>query len=358
MARRKGPAPGGKGGRKRMGRGQPTTARGKQAGIDARRRELVSRQERDRAKLLARFEGSEPDGRVLCMYGTHADVSLDDGRVLFCMLTPKVHKLLGICVGDRVWTERGASDAERVIAARGPRRTEVRRKRGEDDRTGHVIAANVDRMAITAALVEPPLRSGALDRYLVLASMIGVEPVIVVTKVDQSPPEHPGWQVLEPYRELGVPVIATSAVNGQGLDQLREALQGGVSVFAGHSGVGKSHLCQALGLVGAPETGEMSYAHGRVRGRHTTSIARLLELSGGGGWVVDTPGVRAIGLVDLGKEDARIHFPEFVALAVQCAWADCLHLDEQDCAVIDAVDDGSIPRARYDGYVRLMESLA
>jgi ribosome biogenesis GTPase len=340
-----------------MGRGQPMTGRGKLAGIDARRRELVARQDRDRAKLLARYEGIEPDGRVLCMFGTHAEVAFDDGRVLLCMLTPKVHKLLGICVGDRIWSERGASDQERVIAARAARRTEVRRKRGDEDRTGHTIAANVDRMAITAALVEPPLRSGALDRYLVLASMIGVEPLIVVTKVDQSPVGHPQWEVLKPYRELGVPVIATSAVDGQGLDELRAALEGGVSVFAGHSGVGKSHLCQALGLVGAPETGEMSYAHGRVRGRHTTSIARLLELSGGGGWVVDTPGVRAIGLVDLSKEDARIHFPEFAGFAAECAYADCLHLDEDECAVLDAVHKGKIPRVRHDGYRRLMESL-
>lgn len=358
MARRKGPHPGGKGGRKRMGRGHPTTPRGKQAGMDARRRDAQARTERDRSKLLTRYEGVEPDGRVLCMYGTHAETALLDGTVRLCLLTPKAHKLFGVCVGDRVWTEPGATEVERVIAARASRRNEVRRKRGDEDRTGHVIAANVDRMAITAALAEPPLRSGALDRYLVLASMMGVEPLIVVTKTDQTPPEHPAWAVLEPYRELGVPVVATSAVAGEGLDALRDALRGGVSVFAGHSGVGKSRLCQALGLVGALETGDMSYAHGRVRGRHTTSIARLLELPGGDGWVVDTPGVRSIGLVDLSREDARIHFPEFTEAAKSCGYADCDHLDEESCAVIDAVDDGKIPLARYDGYRRLMESLS
>ena len=141
-----------------MGRGRPTTPRGKQAAIEARRREALARQERDRAKLLTRYEGTEPDGLVLCMYGTHAETALADGRVQLCLLTPKAHKLFGICVGDRVWTAAGATEAERVIAARAPRRAEVRRKRGEEDRTGHVIAANVDRMAITAALVEPPLR--------------------------------------------------------------------------------------------------------------------------------------------------------------------------------------------------------
>lgn len=358
MGRNKGSAPSGKGGRKRMGRGRPSTPRGKQAGIDARRRQLVARQDRDRAKLLARYEAIEPDGRILCQFGTHAETAFSDGAVRMCMLTPKVHKLFGVCVGDEVWTERGATDEERVIVARAGRRNEVLRKRGDDDRTGHVIAANVDRMAITVALAEPPLRTGALDRYLVLASVIGVEPMIVVTKTDQTPPGHPQWAMLEPYRELDVPVISTSSVSHEGLGELLDALRGGVSVFAGHSGVGKSRLCQALGLTGAPETGEMSYAHGRVRGRHTTSIARLLELPGGDGWVVDTPGVRAIGLVDLSRSEARIHFPEFAGYSDQCGYGDCLHLDEEDCAVIDAVEKGKIPRARYDGYRRLMESLA
>ncbi len=331
--------------------------RGKKAAREARRREQQARDERDRAKLLEKHGVREPDGRVLCMYGTHADCALDDGTVRMCLLTPKVHKLFGVCVGDRVWTERGATDEERVIVARARRRTEIRRKRGEEDLVGHVIAANVDRMAITAALQAPPLRTGALDRYLVLASVLGVEPLIVVTKIDDAGADAPEWQALSPYRELGVPIVATSAVTGAGLDELRDALRGAVTVFAGHSGVGKSALCQALGLEDAPEVGELSTAHGRVRGRHTTSIARLLALPDGDGHVVDTPGVRAIGLVDLKPEDARVHFPEFADLAAECEYSSCLHLDEDGCAVRAAYDDEALAASRYEGYVRLMQSL-
>jgi ribosome biogenesis GTPase / thiamine phosphate phosphatase len=358
MAKPKGPAKSGRGGRRAAGRGRAPQGRGQQAALAARRREQEGRIERDRAKLLARYEAVEPDGRVLCQFGTHAETALADGQVKLCMLTPKVHKVFGVCVGDRVWTEQGASPDERVIVARQPRRNEVRRKRGEDDRTGHVICANVSKMAITAALKEPPLRTGALDRYLVLASIIGLEPLIVINKSDQSPPEDPEWAALAPYRELGVPIVATSAETGAGLDELLEALRGSVTVFAGHSGVGKSSICRALGLEGAPIAGDMSYARGRVRGRHTTSIARLLDLPGADGWVVDTPGVRAIGLVDLERSDARIHFGEFDAYAGDCEYADCLHLaDEDGCAVVRALERGKIPRVRYDGYVRLMESL-
>jgi len=323
---------------------------------ERKRRERAERADRDRARLLKKMGDAPPDGRVLCQFGTHAETALDDGTVRMCLLSPKVHKLFGICVGDRVWTQRGATDQERIIVARESRRSEVRRKRGEEDRTGHVIASNVDVMAVTVALREPPLRTGAIDRYLVLASVLELEPVLILTKIDQAPEDDPGWSVLKPYRDLGLRVLPTSAESGEGLDGLREALAGRVTVFAGHSGVGKSSLCLALGLAGAPEAGEMSTAHGKVRGRHTTSIARLLELPGGG-WVVDTPGVRAVGLVDLEAEDVRIHFPEFAAHADACEFGDCSHRDEENCGVRDASEAGHIPTARYESYLRLLDSL-
>jgi len=330
--------------------------KGAASAADRRRREQKERGDRDRRRLLDRFAGIEPDGLVLCQYGTHAETALPDGSVRMCMLSPKVHKLFGVCVGDRVWTQRGATDQERIIVARAERRTEVRRKRGEEDRTGHIIASNVDVMAITLALREPPLRTGAIDRYLVLASVLGLEPLLVLTKIDQAPEDEPGWRVLDPYRELGVEIVATSAESGEGLDRLRTALAGRVTVFAGHSGVGKSSLCLALGLSGAPEAGDMSTARGRVRGRHTTSIARLLELPAGG-WVVDTPGVRAVGLVDLKPDDVRVHFPEFADHTEGCEYSDCCHRNEERCGVRQAVDDEQIPSARYESYLRLMESL-
>ena len=238
--------------KRHAGRGSRSGDRGKRAARDAKRRDQTARENRDRNKLLARYAEVDPDGRVLCQFGTHAECVFSDGTVRLCMLTPKVHKLFGVCVGDRVWTERGATDDERVITARAARRTEIRRKRGEEDMTGHVIAANVDRMAITAALQSPPLRTGALDRYLVLASVLGVEPMIVVTKIDHAGEDAPEWSALEPYRDLGITVVATSAESGAGLGELRDALRGAVTVFAGHSGVGKSSLCLAMGLEGSP----------------------------------------------------------------------------------------------------------
>ncbi len=323
----------------------------------ARAREQEERLERDRERLLAKFADRVPDGLVICQFGTHAETLLDTGEVKLCLLTPKVHRLFGVCVGDRVWTERGATDAERIVVARQARLSEVRRKRGEEDRRGHVIAANVEQMAITAALVEPPLRTGALDRYLVLASTLGLEPLLVLTKVDRTPLDHEVWDVVKPYRELGVPTVVTSAVTGQGMDDLRGALKGRLSVFSGHSGVGKSTLCQALDLQDAPEAGELSRSGGRVRGRHKTSVARLLSLPEGG-WIVDTPGVRAIGLVDLQPVDAGIHFPDLMDFAGGCAFADCLHAGEDDCGVRAAVEEGSLSATRYEGYLRLIESLA
>ena len=307
-------------------------------------------------RLLAKLEGVEPDGRVLAMYGSHADVAFDDRTERFCLLSPKVHKHFGLCVGDRVYTKSGGGQ-ERIIIARGTRRTEVRRKRGEEDRTGHVIAANVDQLLVTVALREPPLRTGAVDRYLLLASVLGLTPILVLTKADQAPLDDPGWEVLEPYRAMEIPIVSTSAVTGAGLDELFALCRGKVSVFSGHSGVGKSSLCLAMGLDGAPEAGAMSTSGGRVRGRHTTSVARLLPLPQGG-WVVDTPGVRAIGLVDLRSEDVGVHFPDFTVAARSCAFVDCLHVSDEDCGVRAAAEAGEIPTARYESYVRLLETLA
>lgn len=309
------------------------------------------------AELVARFKDRPTDGLVTCMYGSHADVTFpaEGDRVRFCLLAPKVHRYQGLCVGDRVWTKQGATADERIVGARSPRQTELRRKRGEDDRTGHVIAANVEQMAIVFALHEPPLRTGAIDRYLVLASALGLTPLLVPTKTDLSPVDDPGWGVLQPYRELEIPILATSSESATGLDALREALAGRLTVFAGHSGVGKSRLCQALDLAGAPIEGELSRSGGRVRGRHTTSVAQLLRLPEGG-WLVDTPGVRAVGLVDIEPRDVGIHFPELAEVGQACAFEDCLHVDEDDCAVRDAVGQ-TIPEARYESYVRLIRSM-
>jgi len=340
-----------------QGRGDgPRSRSGRRGQKDKQRQVAAERDAFQRQKLLARFEGIEPDGRVVCQYGSHAETVCADGIVRLCLLTPKVHKLFGVCVGDRVWTRRGATDEERIIEARAERRTEVRRKRGEDDRHGHVIAANVDTMAITTALKEPPLRTGALDRYLVLASHLGLEPIIVLTKLDQTPSDDPGWSVLEPYRALDVDIVPTSSVNGEGLEALRLRLADRVTVFAGHSGVGKSRLCGALGLIDAPEPGELSRSGGRIRGRHKTSVARLLDL-GAGGWVVAPPGVRAIGLVDLQRQDVAIHFPDLEEVGRGCSYGDCLHLGEEGCAIPGAIEDGVLASVRYEGYLRLMESV-
>jgi ribosome biogenesis GTPase len=286
------------------------------------------------------------------MYGSHAELRLPGGRHALALIAPKVHKFQGVCVGDRVFTEGGVDAQERVIQARAPRTTELRRLRGEEDRGGHAVAANVDQMAIVSALREPPLRSGALDRYLVLASILGIPPLIVIAKADQGDEHDPAWAVVEQYRSLA-PVVVTAARTLAGIEDLARHLRSRITVFAGHSGVGKSSLCHALGLSAAPATGELSLDG---RGRHTTSYARLLELQGGG-CVVDTPGVRAIGFVDLERRDARAHFPDFVALARGCEFPDCEHLEEEGCAVREAVGE-RIGAARYEGYRRLVASLS
>jgi ribosome biogenesis GTPase len=179
------------------------------------------------------------------------------------------------------------------------------------------------------------------------------EPLICVNKMDllQDPAE---LEVLNAYQEIGVPVLLCSASTGVGISDLLDALAGRTCVFTGHSGVGKSSvlnaICPALGLA----TREVSAVHNK--GQHTTSSSCLHVLPNGT-TVIDTPGIREFGLWEIGPDELRGYFREFAEYSSGCAYADCTHTHEPDCGVREALDAGRIPRARFDAYLRMLESL-
>lgn len=255
-----------------------------------------------------------------------------------------------LAVGDEL-----SFDPERgIVLEVAERRTELSRlrpqagRRRHDPRDRKVIAANMDRLAIVAAVREPPFRSGIVDRFLLAAAAGGLEALLVVNKVDLLPtPELP--EEIRVYESV-LPVLAVSAVQGTGLDALREHLAGSRTVFAGHSGVGKSSLLNALEPLLRLETGELSRKTGK--GRHTTTHAVWLELAGGA-VVVDTPGIRelATGAVDPAQLAAA--YPDVLGPADSCRFRDCRHDREPGCAVRAAVAAGEVPRARLEGYRKL-----
>lgn len=233
-----------------------------------------------------------------------------------------------------------------------PRRTVLSRPDPHNPRIQRVIAANVDVVVNVVSLKTPPLHPGLIDRYLIAIGKSGADPLICVNKIDlQSAGEE--RDPLRPYQDLGIPVIFCSATTGIGLAELSGAMAGKLCVFAGHSGVGKSSLLNALNPELEIATSAVSTAN--EKGRHTTTSSALYRLPNGA-IVIDTPGIREFGLWDITPADLLNYFQEF--LGHPCAFSDCTHTHEPNCGVKQAVaEGGEIAKARYESYVRIRSSL-
>jgi ribosome biogenesis GTPase len=259
-----------------------------------------------------------------------------------------------LAVGDEL-----SFDAERgVVLEVAERRTQLSRLRPQAGRRRHdlrdpkLIAANMDRLAIVTAAREPDFRSGIVDRFLLAAVVGGLEALLVVNKIDLLP-SHELPDEIRAYERV-LPVLAVSATEGTGLDALREALAGSRTVFAGHSGVGKSSLLNALEPLLRLETGELSRKSGK--GRHTTTHAVWLEL-GDGAVAVDTPGIRELATGPIDPELLVKAYPDVLGPADDCRFRDCRHDREPDCAVLAAVERGEVAVSRLEGYRKLLAEI-
>ncbi len=259
-----------------------------------------------------------------------------------------------VVVGDRVIVTTG-EDGNGVIHEVLPRRTTVSRRAPGTIPLEHVLAANIDMAAAVVSLLEPRFKPGTVSQFLAGARSGGAAPMIILNKVDLGDRSQ-AVAALEPYRQAGVPYVLTSAVTGEGVSELAALLEGRWTLFYGQSGVGKSSLLNALCPDAAARTSAISSA--THWGRHTTTGSRLYRLPLlGGGYVVDTPGVRAFAFWQSpDHEDVDELFPEIAGLAAGCKFADCTHTHEPGCAVKAALDAGEIDRARYKHYVRLSRS--
>ncbi|WP_256840963.1 ribosome small subunit-dependent GTPase A [Ornithinimicrobium cryptoxanthini] len=273
-----------------------------------------------------------------------------DGRPVTAMRARELGRK-SIVVGDHVGLvgdTGGGPDALARIVRVLPRSSVLRRSADDSDRVERVIVANADQMVLVTALADPEPRPRMIDRCLVAAYDAGLDPLLVLTKSDLASPD----ELLEIYRPLNVPYVVTSldpsGGDGMGVDTVQEQLRDRISVLVGHSGVGKSTLVNALVPDALRTTGVVNDVTGR--GRHTSSSAVALELPGGG-WVVDTPGVRSFGLGHVDPNSFIEHFPDLAEGAEQCPRG-CSH-DEPECALDAWVASG---RAGASGAARL-ESL-
>ncbi len=293
---------------------------------------------------------------VLVRLDEPLDALPEDGYEMWCGVRGRIHRRdrrhqkSPLAVGDRVNVVHTQEDRGAVESIE-PRRSTLSRPASFGGRKEHVMAANVDRVVIVSALDDPPFNPSLVDRMLAVVEFSNLEALLVVNKMDlgAEPPAE-----VEVYRALDVPVILASAHDGRGIEELRKELVNRVSVVAGHSGVGKTSLLNAvqpdLGLaVGAvnPVTG---------RGKHTTTAAVYVPLADGGA-VVDTAGVREFGLFGIPKRDLPWLFKDIAELAQGCRYPDCSHTHEPECAVQEALVEGDLAPFRFDSYLKILESL-
>lgn len=257
-----------------------------------------------------------------------------------------------LAVGDRVQLVTGQHGDTLVVDVE-PRRSRLARVREDRSRrSAHareeaVLAANVDVAVIVAAVAEPPFHPKLVDRFLVICQYGGIRPILCLNKCDLTaePPD------VSLYRQLGVPVVYVSATTGAGLDELRSLLAGTVAVFTGHSGVGKSSLANALLGEARQVVGAVRWADGR--GRHTTTSSSLIRLDEGS-YLVDTPGVRSLGIWEIDRRTLSAYFPDFDSFSASCRFSTCTHVHEPGCGVKSAAESGELSRQRYESYLRLM----
>ncbi len=254
-----------------------------------------------------------------------------------------------VAVGDWVHFRR-LPDGTGVIEAIEPRQRALSRMapspRGEYEQ---VIIANPDQVVFVFACANPQPKLRMLDRFLIVAEKQEIPALIVANKVDLVSPEQ-AQAMFQRYADIGYPVLYTSVVTQQGLEALKARLQGKISALAGPSGVGKSSLLNAIQPGLGLAVREVSRATGE--GRHTTVVREMFPLDGGG-FVADTPGLKAFSLWDVEPEELDAYFPEMRDLVAECEFSDCTHLREPGCAVRQAVEEGRIHPERYQSYVRL-----
>ncbi|MCK4545798.1 MAG: ribosome small subunit-dependent GTPase A [Candidatus Eisenbacteria sp.] len=295
-------------------------------------------------------------GRVVVARGKHCQVETPQGRI-DCVLRGilKKEKLASVdlvAVGDWVEVTLGL-DGSGVIESIEPRTSRFSRPAAGRPNIEQVIVANATQLIICQSARDPRVKNTSIDRYLVMAEIGGLRPVICINKMDLDR----GGEALETaalYRDLDLEVLLTTAIRCEGVEEFRKVLAGEISILVGPSGVGKSTLLNCIQPGLGLRVQEVSRKWSR--GKHTTSSVELFPLDDGG-WVGDTPGLRELGLWGVGEADLAGYFREFETFAAGCRFATCTHSHEPGCGVAAAVEEGRIRGARYDSYLRILQSL-
>lgn len=259
-----------------------------------------------------------------------------------------------VAVGDVVDIDR-RPDGSAFIVRIHDRRNYIIRRASNLSKEFQILAANLDLAVLVVTLAEPQTSTTFIDRFLATAQAYDVPALMAINKIDLLTSED-DRQLLDAmtylYRSIGYPVIPLSATTGEGLDALREALQGKAALLSGNSGVGKSSLINCLVPGARLRVGAISDVH--HTGMHTTTFSEMLDLPGGGA-LIDTPGVKGFGTIDFDRTEVSHYFPEIFKTSAHCRFPDCTHTHEPGCAVREAVEQHAISQSRYASYLSILD---
>lgn len=296
-------------------------------------------------------------GLVIRTTGSWYTLACEDGEQRECRIRGRL-RLRGVrstnpvVVGDRVEAEQD-EQGEWAICDIAPRHNYIIRRASNLSKESHIIAANVDRAMVVATIAEPVTATEFIDRLLVTCEAYKVPATLLLAKSDLL--DDRAEEVAEfhrTYEGAGYEVIDLSTVDGRGVERVRELTRQGITLLSGNSGVGKSTLVQALNPALDIRTGDISESTGK--GRHTTTFSTMYPI-GEGGYIIDTPGIKGFGLIDIEDKELWHYFPEMMRLATDCRFYNCTHTHEPHCAVIEAVKSGAMAYSRYESYLKILD---
>ncbi len=300
-------------------------------------------------------------GLVYKSTGSWYSVKAENGTFYDCRIKGKfrmdgIKSTNPVAVGDHVDfdIEKKGDETVGVIKHIDERENYIIRKSVNLSKQTHIIAANIDVAFLLITLNNPPTFTTFIDRFLVTAEAYHIKAVLLFNKIDTYNED----ELLEIkflaalYRKIGYECIGISAITGKNIDKVKALMQDKVTMFSGHSGVGKSTLINALEPGLSLKTSNISEQH--LQGQHTTTFAEMFDLSFGG-QIIDTPGIKGFGVVEMDKEELGDYFPEFFELKENCKFNNCLHLEEPHCAVKEALENEEVAWSRYKSYLQILE---
>lgn len=299
-------------------------------------------------------------GLVIKNTGNLYLVKTDEGEELFCTAKGRfrlqgIRSTSPVVVGDRVEIEIQSDDAAYITQIED-RRNYIVRRASKLSKHSHILAANIDLALLCVTVRSPETTTIFIDRFLVTAEAYRVPVYLVFNKMDIYDADDAEYVdvLIYLYETIGYKCIKASVVDDRGLEEIGGLIENKISLFAGHSGVGKSSIINKLQSETTQKVAEISEYHDM--GVHTTTFSEMIALDNGG-YVIDTPGIKGFGTIDMAPEEVSHYFPEIFKTSHKCRFHNCMHLNEPDCAVLQAVENHYISQSRYQSYLNILEDV-